>query len=112
MPEALFDQFLNVVYAKALIDILTRTDATWEQTRGRRKRIRRLLVTTCGLVLLLAGVMGLAFACIALGIAWYLIAVFVLCGVAAAVIRLSRLYPLGLLLSLPSGEPKHDEIPP
>ncbi|MEU3296901.1 glycosyltransferase family 2 protein [Streptomyces longwoodensis] len=112
VPEVLFDQFLNVVYAKALIDILTRSDATWEQTRGRKKRLRSLLITTGGLVLLLAGVVGLAFACIALGIAWYLIAVFVLCGVAAAVIRLSRLYPLGLLLSLPSGEPQHDEIPP
>jgi cellulose synthase/poly-beta-1,6-N-acetylglucosamine synthase-like glycosyltransferase len=112
VPEILFDQFLNMVYAKALIDLLTRTDATWEQTRGRKKRLRKLLVTTCGLVLLLAGVVGLAFACIALGIAWHLIAVFVLCGVAAAAIRLSRLYPLGLLLSLPSGEPKHDEMPP
>lgn len=112
VPEVLFDQFLNVVYAKALIDILTRSDATWEQARGRKKRLRRLLVTTCGLVLLLAGVVGLAFACIALGIAWHLIAVFVLSGAAAAVIRLSRLFPLGLLLSLPSGEPKHDDMPP
>ncbi|MFG2461492.1 glycosyltransferase [Streptomyces sp. NPDC048523] len=112
VPEVLFDQFLNVVYAKALIDILTSTDAAWEQTRGRKKRLRKLLVTTCGLVLLLTGVVGLAFACIALGIAWHLIAVFVLSGVAAAVIRLSRLYPLGLLLSLPSGEPKHGEMPP
>ncbi|MFD9392286.1 glycosyltransferase [Streptomyces sp. NPDC060000] len=112
VPEVLFDQFLNVVYAKALIDILTRTDATWEQTHGRKKHLRKLLITMCGLVLLLAAVMGLAFACIALGIAWYLIAVFVLFGAAAAAVRLSRLYPLGLLLSLPSGEPKHDEIPP
>jgi hypothetical protein len=84
VPEVLFAQFLNVVYAKALIDLLTRTDAAWEQTRGRKKRLRKLLVTTCGLVLLLAGAVGLAFACITLGIAWHLIAVFVLCGVAAA----------------------------
>jgi cellulose synthase/poly-beta-1,6-N-acetylglucosamine synthase-like glycosyltransferase len=112
VPEVLFDQFLNVVYAKALIDLMTRTDATWEQTHGREKRLRELLVTIFGLILLLACAMGLALACVALGIAWPLIAVFVLSGVAAAAIRLSRLYPLGLLLSLPSGEPKHDEIPP
>jgi len=112
VPEVLFDQFLNFVYAKALVDVLSGSAATWEQTRTRHRRRQELLITTLGLVLLLSGVVGLAFACIALGIAWTLIAIFVVSGVAAAVIRLSRLHPLGLLLALPSGESMHGEIPP
>ncbi|MGA5143261.1 glycosyltransferase family 2 protein [Streptomyces azureus] len=48
VPEVLFDQFLNAVYAKALVDTLTGTGTTWEQTRGRKKRLRKLLITTCG----------------------------------------------------------------
>ncbi|MEY9848649.1 biofilm PGA synthesis N-glycosyltransferase PgaC [Streptacidiphilus sp. BW17] len=112
VPEVLFDQFLNVIYAKTLIDILTGTGATWERTHSRTRRLRAAATTTAGFTLLLAAVVGLALACIALGIAWTLIAAFVLCGVAAATIRLSRLHPLGLLLSLPSGEQPHGEIPP
>jgi cellulose synthase/poly-beta-1,6-N-acetylglucosamine synthase-like glycosyltransferase len=112
VPEVLFDQFLNFVYTKALIDVQTGTAATWEQAGTRERRRRELLITALGLVLFLAGVVGLAFACIALGIAWTLVAVFVVSGVTAAVIRLSRLYPLGMLLSLPSGESRHSEIPP
>ncbi|WP_405622174.1 glycosyltransferase [Streptomyces sp. NBC_00076] len=112
VPEVLFDQFLNLVYAKALVDVLSGSAATWEQARTRHRRRQELLVTTLGLVLLLAGVVGLAFACMALAIAWTLIAIFVVSGVTAAVIRLSRLHPLGLLLALPSGESKHGEMPP
>ncbi|MEU0072280.1 glycosyltransferase family 2 protein [Streptomyces sp. NPDC006332] len=112
VPEVLFDQFLNFVYVKALIDVLSGSSATWERVLTRHRRGRKLLMTTFGSVLLLAGVVGLAFACIALGIAWTLIAIFVLSGVTAAVVRLSRLYPFGLLLALPSGDSKHSKIPP
>ncbi|MEY9930525.1 biofilm PGA synthesis N-glycosyltransferase PgaC [Catenulispora sp. GP43] len=112
VPELLFDQFLNVIYIKAIIDLLVGTEATWERTRSRGRRLREAITTAMGFALLLAAAVGLSLACVALGIAWLLIAIFVLSGVAAAAVRLSRRHPLGVLLALPSGEQMHGEIPP
>ncbi len=118
VPEILYDMFLNVVYVKALIDTVTGARRTWERappagSGTRHRRRRELIVVAACTAALLAAVVALALVCAWLGIAWPLIGVFVLCGVAAGALRLSRLYPSGLFLA--SGEQLHrgdDFTPP
>lgn len=118
VPEILYDLFLGAVYVKALIDTLTGARRTWERAPptvpgAQRHHRREALVVAVTATGLLALDIGTALLCAVLGIGWDLVAVFVLGGVGAAVVRMSRFYPSGLFLT--SGEELHpgdDFVPP
>lgn len=102
LPEVLYDLFLHGVYVKALTDTATHARETWDYTKlteeeGRWHQWNRIAGVVCAGVLL-AAVVGLALACIAIGVAWSVIGGFVLTGAAFAALRLSGLDPLGPLL--------------
>ncbi len=108
VPEAIFDLFLHVVYIKGFTDAVTRTRGSWEKddpdvpspTRSWHYRWRR----RAGLYLgTLAGVAGLALACAFIGIAWSMIAVFVLAGAGVAALRVTGVDPFRLVFG--TGEP-------
>jgi cellulose synthase/poly-beta-1,6-N-acetylglucosamine synthase-like glycosyltransferase len=108
IPEILYDIFQSCIYTKALIDIITGARRTWErqqpQEGGLLQRNWDLIVILIWWTALLAGVIAAALLCVALDIAWQLIAVFVLGGSVAACVRLSMRYPTGMILRLSNGE--------
>jgi len=103
LPELVYDVFLHVVYVKAAVDAARGARGAWEQGKpdasGRHGwQYRASTVAWVGVLgVALASVVGLAFACIAAGVAWTVIAVLVLAGTAQAALRLSGLNPLGLV---------------
>jgi hypothetical protein len=100
VPEAVYDLFLHAVYIKALTDAVTHTRGTWENTKpGGSAGSKNGRVYAAAFAVLI----GFAVACTAIGVAWLLIAVFVLVGAAFAALRLANLDPCGLLLG--TGEP-------
>jgi cellulose synthase/poly-beta-1,6-N-acetylglucosamine synthase-like glycosyltransferase len=116
LPEAIYDLFLHTVYIESAIDVATHSRGTWEkptpdgaidQRLWRRHRRRRAALVYTAVFAL---VIGLALGCSAIGIAWLMIATFVLAGAVAAAIRLINLDPFGFLLG--SGEPSrgHREV--
>jgi cellulose synthase/poly-beta-1,6-N-acetylglucosamine synthase-like glycosyltransferase len=105
VPEVAYDLFLHAVYLRALIDTATGTRETWEYRRPieisggrwwRRYPDRIVVAVYAGIAI--AAIVGLAFACIAIGVAWHVIAVLVLGGTARAGLRLTGLDPLGFAL--------------
>jgi len=101
--------FLHGVYVKAIADTAIRTTATWayvppavDAGAGRWRRYSERIVVAVYAGMGLAAIVGTAFACMALGIAWTVIAVLVLAGTAQSALRLSGLDPLGMVLG--SGE--------
>jgi cellulose synthase/poly-beta-1,6-N-acetylglucosamine synthase-like glycosyltransferase len=109
VPEIAYDFFLHAVYLKASIDTATGARETWEYRkpieisglRWCRRYWDRIVVAVCAGIAI-AAIVGLAFACIAIGVAWHVIAVLVLGGTARAGLRLTGLDPLGFALG--SGE--------
>jgi poly-beta-1,6-N-acetyl-D-glucosamine synthase len=110
LPEIIYDLFLHAVNTKALTDVASHARETWNYTeppesvgsRSWRHRWSRIAgVVYAGV--LLAAVVGLALACVAIGVAWAMIGGFVLAGAALAALRLSGLDPLGPILG--TGEP-------
>jgi poly-beta-1,6-N-acetyl-D-glucosamine synthase len=109
VPEIAYDLFLHVVYLKAAIDTATGARETWAYTRPTqiagvrwwRRAWDRVAVAAIAAIAV-AGVVGLAFACIAIGLAWPVIAALVLAGTARAALRLIGLDPLRFALG--SGE--------
>jgi len=105
VPEATYDLFLHAVYLKAGIDSATGARETWAyagpvEADGElwwRCVWHRAAVVVCGGVTI-AAVVGLAFACLAIGVAWLVIAFLVLAFTAHAALRLSGLDPLGFAL--------------
>ncbi len=105
LPEILYDVLLDGVYTKALGDIAVHARATWdytrmgdsESTRSWWQRRSHIAGPAYAAVLLAADV-GLALACIAIGVAWFVIAALVLAGAAPAALRLSGLDPFGTIL--------------
>ena len=113
VPEIAYDMFLHAVYLKAAVDTATGARETWEYKkpveasgagwwRSRWDRISVAFYATASV----AAVVGVALACVAIGIAWQVVAVLVLGGSAFAALRLSGLDPFGLVLG--SGE--RDEL--
>jgi cellulose synthase/poly-beta-1,6-N-acetylglucosamine synthase-like glycosyltransferase len=110
LPEVIYDLFLHCVYVHALTDFARHARGTWDHsraadsivTRSRRARWTRAVGPVYAVVLVTA-VVGLAFACMALGVAWSVISGLVLAGGALAALRLSGLDPFGLHLG--TGEP-------
>jgi biofilm PGA synthesis N-glycosyltransferase PgaC len=109
LPEAIYDLFLHTVYIEAATDVATHSRGTWEKPAPggtidvrlwRSHRRRRAVPVYTGV---LAFVVGLALGCSTIGVAWLMIAAFVLAGAAAAAFRLINLDPFGLLLG--RGEP-------
>jgi biofilm PGA synthesis N-glycosyltransferase PgaC len=104
VPEVAYDLFLHSVYLKAAIDTVTDARETWKYTRPMavagvpwwRRGWDRIAVAICAGIAI-GAVIGLAFACMAIGVAWYVIAVLVLCGTALAALRLSGLDPVGFV---------------
>ena len=109
LPEVIYDLFLDCVYVKALTDTATRIPETWDYTkraefvgaRSWRHRWNRIAGAVYAGALL-AVVVGLALACSAIGVAWFVIGAFVLAGAGLAALRLSGLDEFGLFLG--SGE--------
>ena len=105
VPEVTYDVFLHSVYVKAGIDTVTGARETWAHTfpveapgaLWWRRVWDRIAVGVFGAIAI-AAVVGLAFACLAVGIAWYVVAVLVLAFTAHAALRLSGLDPLGFAL--------------
>jgi len=105
LPEATYDVFLHSVYLKAAVDTATGARETWAysgpvEADGElwwRCVWHRGAVVACGGVAI-AAVVGLAFACLAIGVAWLVIAFLVLAFTAHAALRLSGLDPLGFAL--------------
>ncbi len=110
LPEAIYDLFLHGVYVKALTDVAMHSRGTWDHakpaelagTRSWRHSWTHIAGPVYAAVLL-APVVGLALACIAIGVAWSVIAGLVLAGAGLAALRLSGLDPFGFHLG--TGEP-------
>jgi hypothetical protein len=110
LPEAIYDLFLHCVYVKALTDVAMHARGTWDHTvpaefvgtRSWRQRWTRIAAPVYAGVLL-AAVVGLALACVAIGVAWPVISGLVLGGAALAALRLSGLDPFAFHLG--TGEP-------
>jgi cellulose synthase/poly-beta-1,6-N-acetylglucosamine synthase-like glycosyltransferase len=110
LPEAIYDLFLHCVYVKALTDVAKHARGTWDHTestklvgrRSWRHWCTRLAGPTYGGALL-TSVVGLALACVAIGVAWPVISVLVLAGAALAALRLSGVDSFGPHLG--TGEP-------
>ena len=109
VPEVAYDLFLHAVYLKAAIDTATGARETWGYRRPtelsglrwwRGSWDRILVAVYAGIAI--AAIIGLAFACIAIGVAWHVIAVLVLGGTARAGLRLTGLDPFRFVLG--SGE--------
>jgi poly-beta-1,6-N-acetyl-D-glucosamine synthase len=109
VPEVVYDLFLHAVYVRAAIDTATSARESWDYKKPleasrlrwwRRCWDRIVVAGYAGIGI--AAVVGLAFACIAVGLGWLVIAALVLGGTARAALRLTGLYPLGLILD--SGE--------
>jgi cellulose synthase/poly-beta-1,6-N-acetylglucosamine synthase-like glycosyltransferase len=105
VPELLYDLMLHVVYIKSLTDLVTNARQTWDYAaaskrggRGswndRRNRIAGGVYAT----IFVAAPALLALACVSAGIAWLMIAAFVLGGATTAVLRLTMSDPLGPIL--------------
>jgi biofilm PGA synthesis N-glycosyltransferase PgaC len=105
LPEVAYDLFLHSVYLKAAVDTATGARETWAYTsrvevsgrRWWRRRWDRIAGAIYG-GLAIGAVVGLAFACLAIGVAWVVIALLVLAFTAHAALRLIGLDPLGLVL--------------
>ncbi len=103
LPELAYDVFLHVVYVKAAVDTARGARASWDYRKPdasvrRRWQHRARTVASVGVLgAALVAVIGLAFACIAAGVAWTVIAVLVLARTAQSVLRFSGLDPLGLV---------------
>jgi cellulose synthase/poly-beta-1,6-N-acetylglucosamine synthase-like glycosyltransferase len=105
LPELAYDLFLHAVYVKAAIDTKTRARATWAYLTpatiaGQRWWSHHAYHLTVAVYagIAIAAVIGLAFACIAIGIAWPITAVLVLAGTAHACLRFTGLDPLSIVL--------------
>jgi cellulose synthase/poly-beta-1,6-N-acetylglucosamine synthase-like glycosyltransferase len=103
VPEVTYDLFLHSVYLKAAVDTATGAPETWAYTGPGQQSPwwRRARDRTAGLVygaIAIAAVVGLAFACLAVGVAWLLIGGLVLAFAAHTALRLSGLDPLGFAL--------------
>jgi biofilm PGA synthesis N-glycosyltransferase PgaC len=110
LPEAIYDLFLHCVYVKALTDFAMHARGTWDHTEstelvGRRSSHHRWMCLAGPAYggALVTSVVGLALACVAIGVAWPVISVLVLAGAALAALRLSGLDPFGPHLG--TGEP-------
>lgn len=90
VPEVLYDLFLHSVYVKAAVDTAIRATETWAyaplaaDAGGRRRRFTDRMAVAIYATIGLVAIVGAAFACMALGIAWTVIAVLVLAGTAQA----------------------------
>jgi biofilm PGA synthesis N-glycosyltransferase PgaC len=108
IPEVAYDLFLHAVYLKAAIDVATNAPDNWvyrEPERSDERWVGHMwarIRTVVFAAIVIAAVIGLALACIAIGVAWHVVAVLVLGGTALAVLRLTGLDPLGFILG--SGE--------
>ena len=108
IPEAVYDLFLDAVYLKAAIDVATNAPDNWVFRQPERSDERWVghmwarIRTVVFAAIFIAAVIGLALACIAIGVAWHIVAVLVLGGTTLAVLRLGGLDPLGFILG--SGE--------
>jgi cellulose synthase/poly-beta-1,6-N-acetylglucosamine synthase-like glycosyltransferase len=105
VPEVTYDVFLHSVYLKAAVDTATGARETWAYTSPveaagepwwRRVWDRSALGICSGIAI--AAIVGLAFACLAIGVAWLVIASLFLTFTAHAALRLSGLDPLGFAL--------------
>jgi glycosyltransferase involved in cell wall biosynthesis len=120
LPEALYDLYLHGVYLKALTDILTGAQATWDRTetagsasRHSTPQLRKRIAGPVYSALMLACIVGMGVACAALSLAWTMIAVVVLVGAMFAALRLSGLDPFSFAIG--SGEvitARHAVAPP
>lgn len=109
VPEIAYDLFLHGVYLKAAIDTATGARETWAYTRpveisgvGWSRRIWDRVAGALYAGTAIAVTVGLAFFCLTIGVAWFVIAVLVLAGSARAGLRLTGLDLLGFFRS--SGE--------
>ena len=105
LPEIAYDLFLHSVYGKAATDTARGAGETWGYTSRvdlsgerwwRRGWDRVALAVYEGTAV--AAVVAVALGCLALGIAWPVIAVLVLTFTAHAALRLTGLDPLGSIL--------------
>lgn len=110
LPEVAYDLFLHAVYLRAAIDHATGARESWRYTSPKGHPgvpwwhlTDRLVVALIGGVAV-AAVVALAFACIAIGVAWSIIAVLVLAGTGRAALRLTGLDPFGFALGTGEGD--------
>jgi poly-beta-1,6-N-acetyl-D-glucosamine synthase len=105
VPEVLYDLVLHAVYIKSLTDVATHARETWDHTAASKRvgrqswkeRWNRIAGGVYATVFVAVPAL-LALGCFAVGIAWLMIAAFVLGGAATAALRLSMCDPLGPFL--------------
>ena len=101
LPEICYDLFLHVVFVRALVDSVMRSDGHWDHAEARRARasevVRRILRFAGQIIIAVAFVgfaVGAGVLATVAGVQWWVTGVIVGSGIAHSALRASGLDPL------------------